>query len=389
MTAIINGHILIGTGEVIEKGTVLYDGGKITAVGADVTVPEGAQVIDAAGKTVTPGFIDAHSHISVFGNPQTPGTQGDGNESTDPITPYLRGIDSFNPFDIAIGIVRSAGFTSCYTGPGSANVCGGTGFAFKLREVDNVLDMMIPGTEMMKFALGENPKRVYGGNKKMPLTRMAVAALWRETLTKAKTYSDKLLAAENGDGKMPDPDFRLAALVPVVRGEMRARIHCHRADDIVTAVRVSEEFGLKYSLEHVTEGYKVQSFLKERDPDMVIGPLTMGMSKPEIWNCRLDTPAVMEQAGFTRFSIMEDSWAETKYLPMHVGLCIARGLSRDMALKSVTLNPATMLGISDKVGSLEVGKDADIVIWSGDPFSNLTLCEKTIIDGKVFENKPW
>ncbi|MDL2233945.1 amidohydrolase, partial [Ruminococcaceae bacterium OttesenSCG-928-L11] len=389
MLAIQGGKVITISGGVLEPGTVLVENGTIKAVGpaGEVAIPSGAELIDATGKWVTPGFIDAHTHISTFNEPQTmPGTY-DGNEMSDPVTAHVRGIDALNPRDMAIGVVRAAGITTCYTGPGSANIVGGTGICFKTKEGKTVFDIAIPGTECMKFALGENPRRVYGSDKKMPMTRMGVGALFRETLYRAKHYSDKLREGEADSSKAPTPDFRLEALVPVIRREMKARIHCHRSDDIVTAVRVAEEFGLDYTIEHCTEGYLIADFLKEHNVKFVLGPLTVGPSKMELWNCTLKSPAIMEQSGITDFCIMEDTSSQTKYLPTHIGLCMARGLSEEMAFRSVTVNPAKLLGIWDRVGSLESGKDADIAIWSGNPFSNFTLCETTIIDGDVYHNE--
>ena len=223
----------------------------------------------------------------------------------------------------------------------------------------------------------------------MPVTRMGTAALLRETLTRAQQYSDALKAAEDHPEKKPEYNAKLEALVPVVRGKMKVRIHCHRADDIVTAIRISEEFGLDYSLEHVTEGHFIAGYLAQKDPDMVVGPLTMEPAKMEIWNTSLKNPAILEQAGCSRFCLMQDAPSGTKYLPSYIGLAIARGLSFDMALRAVTINPAKLLGLADRVGSIEVGKDADLAIWNGNPFSNLSLCEKTVIDGVVYENEPF
>ncbi|MDR3332825.1 MAG: amidohydrolase [Synergistaceae bacterium] len=388
MIAIKGGIVVTVTSEIIQNGVVLIDGGRIAAVGASVDIPGGTQVIDASGKWVTPGLIDAHTHLSTFNEPQTmpllPGML-DGNEMSDPVTPHIRGIDALNPHDVGIENTRKAGFTTCYTGPGSANVIGGSGISFKTKKGATVFDIVIPGSEHMKMALGENPKRVYGSDKKMPVTRMGTAALLRETLFNAKVYSDQLKKAEKDPDKAPKPDFKLEALVPVVRGEMKCRIHSHRADDVVTAIRVAKEFNLQFSIEHCTEGYKILDFLKENKVDCVIGPLTMGLSKMEIWGCKLETPGVMEDAGIN-FCLTEDTSSGTKYLPIHIGLCIARGLSERTAFEAVTIRPARLLGLDKRVGSLEAGKDADVAIFSGNPFSNLSLCETTIIDGEIYDN---
>ena len=377
MIAITHGKLLTVVNGTIEDGTLLLDNGKITAIGKDLAIPQGAEVIDASGKWVTPGLIDAHTHISTFNEPHWMPHIGDGNEVTSPVTAQIRGIDALNPFDMAIGAARSAGFTTCYTGPGSANVIGGTGLSFKLKNAATVQEIAIEGSEMMKMALGENPKRCYGSEKKMPMTRMGTGAVLRKALFDAKQYSDALAA-----GKDVKRDFDLEALVPVGRGEMRCRIHCHRADDIVTAIRIAEEFNLDYTIEHCTEGYKILDFLKAKKTKVIIGPLLMGPQKFEIWGCRQDTPAVFEKAGIEDFCLMADDSSATKWLPVHVGIAMRNGLSFEQALKCVTINPAKLLKLDDRIGSLEVGKDADIAIFNGMPFSNLTLCEQVIIDGK-------
>ena len=377
MIAITHGKLLTVANGTIEDGTLLIDNGKITAIGKDIAIPQGAEILDASGKWVTPGLIDAHTHISTFNEPHWMPHIGDGNEVTSPVTAQIRGIDALNPFDMAIGAARSAGFTTCYTGPGSANVIGGTGFSFKLKQASTVQDMMIPGTEVMKMALGENPKRCYGPDKKMPMTRMGTGAVLRKALFDAKQYSDALAA-----GKDVKRDFDLEALVPVVRGEMRCRIHCHRADDIVTAIRIAEEFHLKYAIEHCTEGYKIKEFLKEKDITAVVGPLKMGPMKFEIWGCRQDTPAIFEKTGIN-FCLTADGASDTVWLPSDIGIAMRYGLSFQTALESVTIRPARLLGLENRVGSLEVGKDADIAIFDGMPFENLTSCLATIIDGKI------
>lgn len=383
MIAIKGGKIIPVAGDPIENGVVLIENGKIAAIGQDVAIPAGAQIIDATGKWVTPGFIDAHSHLSLMGEPAPKGAIGDVNEATDPITPQVRAMDSFNPLSWDLPLARQAGFTTCCTLPGSANVVGGTSFCFKLKPGKTVCDVMIPGTEQMKMAFGENPKGVYGGSKKFPMTRMGVAACLRETLFNAKVYSDKLKAAETNPDKAPTPNFKLEALVPVVRGEMRCRIHCHRADDIVTACRIAQEFGLDYIIEHGTEGYMITDYLRENHVTVIHGPMLNPPTKMEIWNRTLEAPGIFEQEG-VNFCMTADHGSGTQWLPMHLGLCVARGLPEKAAFESVTLRAAKVLGLEDRIGSLEVGKDADIAIFNGHPFSSLTLCTTTIIDGVVY-----
>ena len=383
MLAIKGGTIVTMAGERITDGVILVEDKKIKAVGKDVAIPAGAEIVDASGKWVTPGFIDAHTHISTFNEPQTINGRTDGNEMSAPIQSHLRGIDALNPFDYGIPIVRAAGFTTCYTGPGSGNVIGGTGISFKLRG-KTVEDMAIPGSEQMKMALGENPKTAYGERKMSPMTRMGTAGVLRETLANAREYARKLQESEEKGTEPPKYDFRMESLVKVVRGEMKVRIHCHRSDDIVTAIRIAEEFGLDYALEHATEGHRIAEYLGAKKATCVVGPLTMGPSKMEIWNCCLENPGILDRAGVT-VCLTEDAGSATQWLMTHIGLCIAHGLSEEAAFKGVTVNPAKLLGLSHRIGSIEVGKDADFAIFDGYPFSNLTRCVMTIIEGEIFK----
>ena len=378
MLAIKNAKVLPVTGDPIENGTVLVDGGKIVAVGACVEIPQGAEVIDATGKWVTPGLIDAHTHLSVKGEPAWMPSVSDITEITSPITPSVRCIDALTPADWAIPVVREAGFTTVCALPGSGNLVGGQTVVFKTKPAATVYDMVVDAPVQMKFALGENPRRIHGGQQnKAPLTRLGNASMLREVLYKARNYADALDA-----GKAPY-DFNLDPLVPVVRGERFCRIHCHRADDIVTAVRICEEYGMKFSIEHATEGWKILDFLKEKNVTCVVGPLDMAADKLETWYTRFETPGLMEKAGIN-FCLTQDSRSATRFLLNHVGMAIARGLSFEAALRGITINAAKLLGIEDKVGSIEVGKNADLAIFDGNPFSSLTLCETTIIDGVVY-----
>ena len=341
MIAITNGKVVTVTGQTFENGTVLIEDGKIKAVGQQIAVPQDAQVIDAAGCCVTPGMIACHTHISNFNEPG-PLTGSDGNEVTDPLTPQVRAMDAVNPYDYAISKVREAGFTTVCILPGSANVIGGTGIVIKLRDVQSAEEMIIPGTEQMKFATGENPKRCYGPDKKSPMTRMGVAAVMRGALYKAKVYSDRLKAAETDPSKAPEPDFKLDALVPVVRGEMRCRIHAHRSDDVLTAVRVAEEFHLDYTIEHCTEGHMIVDALKRHNVRCTIGPYLWQPYKQELWNMKMENPAILANAGVP-ISLTADTGSQTAYLPATLGLLMRRGLSEQSAFEGITIKTARTL----------------------------------------------
>ena len=386
MIAFKGGKVVTGTGGILENCTVLIDGGKIVAIGSSIKIPAETQVINVTGKWVTPGLIDAHSHISSLSEPSVMSEIPDLNEISSPVMPHVRMFDSFNCHDSAIAIVRDAGFTTCYTTTGGVPVINGTGMAFKTKPAKTIFDMYIPGSEQMKMALGENPKRIFGGMQKMPMTRLGIGALMRETLFNAREYSKMLDSAAKDPSKRIPRNFQLDALLPVIRREMKARIHCHRASDIVTAVNIAEEFNIDFALEHVTEGYKVAEFLAEKKVTCVVGPLTIAPVKMEVWDAKLENPAILEKAG-VNFCLTEDGASAIKYLPMHIGLCMARGLSEEMAFKSVTINPARLLGLDQRVGSLEVGKDADLAIFDGHPFSNFTLCQLTMIDGVIYNNR--
>lgn len=386
MIAITGGRVYTGTAGFIPAGTVLIDGGRIAAVGKGIPVPEEAKVYRADGKYVMPGLIDAHSHLGLFGEPSVPAT-ADGNEITDPITPHIRGIDSINPGDPAFPEVLAAGVTTVYTGPGSANIVGGTGVAIKLRG-RTADEMVIPGSEGMKMALGENPKRVYGETKKQaPSTRMGNAALLRNALVHAANYLQNLERAqeEPTDGKrpkLPDRDLKWEALGKVLKREWKARIHAHRADDILTAIRIAEEFGLDYVIEHATEGYKIADLLAAKGVRCTVGPLLMTRSKMELEHVTLKNPGILAKAG-VKLAIQVDGASSTKWLALHAGLAVREGMPEEEALRAITSNAAEILGLSARIGSLEAGKDADVAVFSGHPFETLSVCELVLIDGAV------
>lgn len=379
MLLIKNGYVKPMVGEDLPCADVLVgDDGKIAAVGVSLTAPAGCTVIDAQGRLVTPGCIDAHCHIGL--DNEAVGWEGmDYNEIVDPITPQMRAIDSIYPQDEAFGLAVQGGVTTACTGPGSANVVGGTFVVIKLHG-NRVDDMILKDAVAMKCAFGENPKRCYGqGGKKAPMTRMGVAALLRELLFKTRRYMEDKAA-----GKNPGFDMKLEAMIPVLEGKMPLKAHAHRADDILTSIRIAKEFGVKLTLDHCTDGAVIADELAKEGYPAFIGPSLGSKSKVELTNKSFTTPQVLHKAGVHISIITDAPVIPLQYLPMCAGLAADAGFAQEEAWKAITINPATALGIADRVGSLEVGKDADIVIWSADPITTLgAAASVTIIDGKV------
>ena len=378
MLFIKNAHILPIVGEEIENGCLFIDQDKIAAVGTEIPVPQGAEVIDAQGRLVTPGCIDAHCHIGLD-NEAMAWEGADFNEMVDPITPQMRAIDSINPLDEAFSEAIQGGVTTACTGPGSANVVGGTFAVIKLhgKRVDK---MILKDPAAMKCAFGENPKGCYGKNgNKAPMTRMGTAALLRELLFKARCYHDDRLA-----GKEPPFDMKLEAMLPVMAGEIPLKCHCHRADDILTAVRIAKEFGLRATLDHCTDGELIADELAEENFPVFIGPSLGHKSKIELANKNFTTPGVLNRAGLCVSIITDAPVIPLRYLPMCAGLAVNSGLDLQEAWKAITINPARSLGVDDRVGSLEPGKDADVVIWTSDPLSRIGgEAYITIVNGQV------
>ncbi len=378
MLYIKNGYIKTMAGPDLENGCLLIEKGKIAAVGQDIPCPEGAQVIDAQGRLVTPGCVDAHCHIGLHN--EAMGWEGmDYNEIVEPVTPHLRAIDSINPRDEAFGCALQGGVTSACTGPGSANVIGGTFVALKLAG-SRVDDMIIKEPVAMKCAFGENPKRCYGqGMKKTPMTRMAVAALLRETLFKAKNYWEQ---KKNGDN--PPFDMKMEAMLPVMEKKIPLKAHAHRADDILTAIRVAKEFDVDITLDHCTEGALIAGELAKEGKPCFVGPSLGNKSKIELMNKSFATPAVLTAVGLDVSIITDAPVIPLQYLPLCAGLAVREGLSQEEAWKAITVNPAKATGIGDRVGSLEVGKDGDVVIWTENPLTTVGgQAYITVVDGKI------
>lgn len=381
ITLIKNGKIYTMAGPVIEGGSVLIEDGKITAVGKRIEAPANATVIDAGGRMVLPGMIDAHSHLGMVES--AIGSEGsDGNEATSPNTAQVRAIDGINPMDVTFEEARNVGVTMVATGPGSANVIGGTFVALKTVGVC-VDDMVVKEPVAMKCALGENPKRVYGGQRKLPATRMGTAAVLRDALYKAKQYMEAKERAGDDSSKMPQFDLQKEALIPVLRRDIPLKAHAHRADDMFTAIRIAKEFNVRITLDHCTEGHLVADRLASTGIPGIVGPSFGHRSKFELTHKSFQTAAALSKAGM-KIALTTDSPVTPLHtLPLMAGMAVAAGMDEEEALKAITINAAEIVEVADRVGSIEVGKDADIAIYDGHPFEISGKAWKIFIDGQV------
>ncbi len=382
MLFIKNGKIYTMTGEIIENGSILVEDGKIKAIGKDVIAPSDAEIIDAKGSIIMPGFVESHCHLGL--SEDAIGFEGnDVNEYTDPVMPQLNAKDGVNPMDKTLKEAYEAGITTATTGPGSANVVGGQFVVIKTYG-DRVDDMLIKDPAAMKVAFGENPKRVYNSKKKSPMTRMAIAAMLRETLFKAKEYQEKLDKSKEDESKKPEFDIKLEAMTKVIRREIPLKAHAHRADDIFTALRIAKEFDVDITIDHCTDGHLIADYLAEEGKGCIVGPTLGHRSKFETKNKTFETLNILNKAG-VKVAITTDSpVVPLHYLPLCAGKAVKAGMDEMEALKAITIYPAEILGLQDRIGSLEVGKDADIVIFDGNPIMDVdcnTLV--TIIDGKI------
>lgn len=362
------------------KADILLADGKIAAIGSGLTAPADAAVFDADGLAVYPGFVDAHTHIGLDG--YGIGYEGcDYNEMNDIWTPQLRAIDGINPRDPSLGDARRAGVTCVCTGPGSANVLGGTFLAMKTVG-DRVDNMVVRDPVAMKCAFGENPKRCY--RDKCDSTRMSTAAFLRGALMQARDYGARKQAANGDVTKMPAYNQKLEALLPVLAREIPLKAHAHQANDIFTALRIAREFNLRLTLEHVTEGHLiVDELAKEKDVPMAVGPSLTFASKYELQNKSWATPGVLAKAGCHVSIITDNSVIPQQYLPLCAGMAVKAGMDPFDALRAITIHPAEHIGIADRVGSLEAGKDADLVITDGSPFEVSTTVRRVLIGGKT------
>ena len=380
---IINGTVHTMDGVTIPNGYVAVTGSKIAKVGPMEEAPESweGETFDAHQGHILPGFVDAHCHLGIFGD--SVGFESeDGNEATDPCTPHLRGIDAINPLDRCFAEARNAGVTTVITGPGSANPINGQLAAIKTagRWIDK---MIVKAPVAMKLALGENPKMVYNDRHETPVTRMATAAIIRENLAKAVEYGENLKRAEEDeDQDKPEFDAKLEALLPVVRGELPVHIHAHRADDIATGIRIAREFKLKCVIVHGTEGHLLPELLEEEGIPVITGPILGDRSKPELVNMTTETPAILNLHGVDVAICTDHPEVPIQYLPLCATLAVKGGMLPEAALAAITIRPARICGIDDRVGSLTPGKDADIVILSGHPINPLSRVLDVFIEGQ-------
>jgi imidazolonepropionase-like amidohydrolase len=383
-TAITGGRVVPVEGEPLDGGTVLLRDGKIAAVeGPGFAVPAGVDVVDATGKWVLPGFIDAHAHAGV--HEEAEGWAGqDTNERTNPVTAQVRALDAINPADLGFRDAISGGVLAVNVNPGSANPIGGQTVAIKCwgRTVD---EMVLREPAGLKSALGENPKRVYGERGETPSTRLGTAAVIRGAFVDALNYQAKLTAAADNPGPertVVERDLKLEALGRVLRREIPWRQHCHRADDIATAMRLAREFGYDLVIDHGTEAYLLADQIAAASIPVIIGPLFTSRSKVELRNRSLANPGRLAAAGVTIAITTDHPVVPIHFLIHQATLAVKEGLDPVTALRSVTINPATIIGCADRIGSLTAGKDADLVIWSGDPLDVMSRAERAYVNGR-------
>ncbi len=376
-------HTMDGTGD-IASGWIEINDGKITALGEGVPGGIGSDDIDAGGGLLLPGFIDAHTHLGIIED----GIDFEGddcNESTDPFTPQMRAIDGINPFDRCFEEARMRGITSVASSPGSANACGGEICAIKTagRRID---DMLIRNVGI-KFALGENPKNVYNGREETPITRMAIAALIREGLYKSRRYTHDMDSyySDSDNYEPPEYDIKCESLMQILDRKQKAFFHCHRADDICTAMRIAKEFSLDAVIIHGTEGYKIADIIAEEGFPVICGPMICDRCKPEMRGLELKNAAEMYRNGVKLSICTDHTVIPIQYLPISAKAAVKGGVPQEDVMKMITSAPAEILGISDRTGTLTAGKDADLQLYrkGEDPLDLMAEPVLVMIDGNI------
>ncbi|MCM1386229.1 MAG: amidohydrolase [Bacillus sp. (in: Bacteria)] len=379
MLTIIHGEIMTMAQAYYQDGFLQIQDGKITAIGdmKDCPVKKGdSGVLDAKGNLVLPGIVEAHCHMGI--TEEKKGMEGDDcNESVEPVTPWLRAIDAINPMDAAFDDALRAGITSAMVGPGSSNVVGGQ-FAFIKTHGRCIDNMIVKAPAAMKIAFGENPKVNYAGQNVSPSTRMAIAAMLRRELFEARAYWKK-----QKENKNQEKDFRYECWIPVLEGEIPLKAHVHRADDILTAIRIAKEFGLSMTLDHCSEGHLIAEEIKASGFPAIVGPDMASRNKIEVQNMAFKTVGILSRAGVCTAIMTDHPVSMIQFLPICAGLAVKSGLDEEEGFRSITINAAKICGVADRVGSLEVGKDGDVAIFDGSPLEVSTKALYTIIEGKI------
>ena len=371
MLLIQNGLLYTMEAEHPIRADILLKDGKIERIAPQIQREESMEILDGSGYKVFPGFIDAHSHIGISEEKKT--VQMDSsNEGTNPITPCMRAIDAVNPMDSAFHNAIAAGITGVMAGPGSANPIGGQ-FAFIKTDGRRIDDMIVMAPAAIKIAFGENPMTNYGINGNMPSTRMGTASLIREELTAARQYFD----GNNGG------DFTMECYRELFEGRIPLKAHVHRADDIFTAIRIADEFGLKLTLDHCTEGHLIAEEIAESGYPAIVGPSLASRSKDEVSQSDFKTPGILQKAGVTVALTTDHPVSRIQYLPLCAGLAAKEGMGEQGALRAITIDAARICGVDDRLGSLKEGKDGDIVLYDGDPLQIASSVKAAIINGKI------
>ncbi|MDJ0312849.1 amidohydrolase [Arthrobacter sp. H35-D1] len=371
VVAITNAHVVPVEGAPFD-GTVLVEGGKILGLGASLEIPEGADVLDAKGQWLLPGFIDAHVHLGMDPEGEL-GSTSDVNEMTNPVMAGVRAIDAVDPFDPGFDDALAGGITAVNVNPGSGNPIGGQAVAMHTHG-RYIEEMVLRSPSGLKSALGENPKTVYGEKKKTPSTRLGTALVIRQAFMDAQNWMAQ-----------PEPrprDAHMEALAMVLRREIPWRQHCHRTDDVATALRLADEFGYELVIDHGTEAHLIADVIADRGIPVLIGPLFTTKSKPELRGRSLANPGKLTAAGVEISIITDHPVVPINFLVHQAALAVKEGLDADTALRAITINPAKVLGLADRIGSLKAGKDADLVLWSGDPLDVMSRAMKVFIGGK-------
>ena len=384
---IVGGRILTMTGKEIPDGVIHIQNGKITAIGSrdevEVALSEKEELITVKNGIIMPGIIEAHCHMGI--TEEKKGMEGDDcNETVEPVTPYLRAIDAINTMDAAFDDAVAAGITAAMIGPGSSNVVGGQ-FALLKTKGRRVDDLIVKAPAAMKVAFGENPKVNYSGQNKSPATRMAIAAMLRRELTDASEYLERKEQAKT-KGEAFQKDFNMECWIPVLKREIPLKAHVHRVDDIFTAIRIAKEFNLRMTLDHCSEGHLIAQEVAEAGFPAIVGPDLTTRNKIEVQNMDFKTAGILNRAGVMTAITTDHPVSQIQYLPLCAGLAVKAGLPMEEGFKAITLYPAVICGVQDRIGSLAVGMDADIAIFDGNPMEVFTRTLYTIIDGKIVYN---